>query len=110
LTAEVQIRGLLIESILIRAVTFDLWNTLVHNRNYGEFRLPRLREFLQANGVDLDDSRLLEVYQAWFRYSSELHRESGRRHVMTDEIVGHVMDQVGLRDSCDWTPLVDAYE
>ena len=95
---------------MIRAVTFDLWNTLVHNRNYGEFRLPRLREFLRANGVELDDARLLEVYQAGFRYSSELHRESGRRHVHTDEIVGHVMDQVGLRDRCDWTPLVAAYE
>ncbi len=95
---------------MIRAVTFDLWNTLVHNRNYGEFRLPRLREFLQANGVELDDAQLQEVYQAGFRYSSELHRESGRRHVHTDEIVGHVMDQVGLRDRCDCTPLVAAYE
>ncbi|HEX9914037.1 MAG TPA: HAD family hydrolase [Candidatus Bathyarchaeia archaeon] len=95
---------------LIRAVTFDLWNTLVHNRNYGEFRLPKLREFLKANGVELDDARLMEVYQAGFRYSSELHRESGRRHVMTDEIVGHVMDQVGLRDRCDWAPLVNTYE
>ncbi len=94
----------------IRAVTFDLWNTLVQNRNYGEFRLPKLREFLSRNGVELDDTRLLEVYQAGFRYSSELHRGSGRRHVMTDEIVGHVLDQVGLRDRCDWTPLVDAYE
>jgi len=95
---------------LIRAVTFDLWNTLVHNRNYSEFRLPRLREFLSRNGVELDDARLLEVYQAGFRYSSELHRGSGRRHVMTDEIVGHVLDQVGLRDRCNWTPLVDVYE
>jgi putative hydrolase of the HAD superfamily len=95
---------------LIRAVTFDLWNTLVHNRNYGEFRLPALREFLRRNGVELDDSRLLEVYQAGFRYSSDIHRETGRRHVRTDEIVGHVMKQVGLRDRCDWTPVVDAYE
>jgi HAD superfamily hydrolase (TIGR01549 family) len=95
---------------LIRAVTFDLWNTLVQNRNYGEFRLPKLREFLSRNGVELDDTRLLEVYQTGFRYSSELHRGSGRRHVTTGEIVGHVMDQVGLRDRCDWTPLVDAYE
>ena len=95
---------------MIRAVTFDLWNTLVHNRNYGEFRLPRLRGFLRANGVKLDDARLLEVYQAGFRYSSEIHRASGRRHVHTDEIVGHVMDQVGLRGRCDWTPMVAAYE
>ncbi len=95
---------------LIRAVTFDLWNTLVYNRNYGEFRLPRLREFLSRNGVELDDTRLQEVYQAGFRYSSELHRGSGRRHVMTDEIVGHVMDQVDLRNRCDWAPLVYAYE
>ncbi|OGD52741.1 hypothetical protein A3K81_05390 [Candidatus Bathyarchaeota archaeon RBG_13_60_20] len=95
---------------MIRAVTFDLWNTLVHNRNYGEFRLPKLKEFLRANGVELDDARLLEVYQAGFRYSSELHRASGRRHVHTGEIVGHVVDQVGLSGRCDWTPLVESYE
>ena len=94
----------------IKAVTFDFWNTLVHNRNYGEFRLPLLREFLRVNGVELDDPRLLEVYQAGFRYSSELHRSCGRRHVMTNEIVGHVMENVGLRDRCDWTPMVNAYE
>ena len=95
---------------LIRAVTFDLWNTLVHSRNYWEFRLPALREFLRRNGVELDDARLLELYQAGFRHSSDIHRESGRRHVHTEEIVGHVMEQVGLRERCDWTPVVAAYE
>lgn len=94
----------------IRAVTFDLWNTLVYNRNYGEFRLPALREFLRRNGVELDDARLLEVYQAGFRHNSDTHNDTGRRHVRTEEIVGHVMEQVGLKDRCDWTPMVDTYE
>lgn len=94
----------------IRAVTFDLWNTLVHNRNYGEFRLPYLKEFLQTNGVELDDARLLEIYQTGFRYSSELHRTSGRRHVYTNEIISHIIEQVGLTGKCNYTPLVKTYE
>lgn len=95
---------------MIEAVTFDLWNTLVEARNYGEYRLPALRRFLEENGVTLGEEELREVYLSGFRHSSEVHRATGRRHVRTEEIVGHVMEQVGLHDSCDWSPVVKAYE
>jgi len=95
---------------LIRAVTFDLWNTLVQNRNYGELRLPALREYLCRHGVELDAARLMEVYQSGFRYGSELQRSAGRRHVRTEEIVGHVVEQAGLGEGLDWAQLVCAYE
>jgi putative hydrolase of the HAD superfamily len=94
----------------IRAVTFDLWNTLVQPRNYGEFRLPQLRAFLKANGVELEEARLLEVYQAGFRHSVEVHRVAGRRHVDVDEIVSHTMELVGLGGMCDYSPIVKQYE
>jgi putative hydrolase of the HAD superfamily len=94
----------------IKAVTFDLWNTLVQPRNYGEFRLPQLRAFLKANGVELEEAKLLEVYQAGFRHSTEVHRVAGRRHVDVDEIVNHTIELVGLGGKCDYGPIVKQYE
>jgi putative hydrolase of the HAD superfamily len=94
----------------IRAVTFDLWNTLVQPRNYGEFRLPPLKAFLEANGVELEEARILEVYQAGFRHSTEIHRVDGRRHVNVDEIVNHTIKLVGLSGKCDYGPIVKQYE
>ena len=94
----------------IRAVTFDLWNTLVQPRSYGEFRLPHLRAFLKANGVELEEAKLLEVYQAGFRHSTEVHRVNGRRHVDVNEIVNHTIELVGLGGRCDYEPIVKYYE
>jgi putative hydrolase of the HAD superfamily len=93
----------------VKAVTFDLWNTLVHNKRYIDYRLPSLAAFLSTNGVELDHDKLVEVDQAAFRYSSELHRISGRRHVHTSEIVGYLLESVGLA-RLDFNPLVKAYE
>jgi len=95
---------------MIEAVTFDLWNTLVEARNYEEYRLPTLKRFLENHGVTLDMEELRGVYLSGFMHSSEIHRTTGRKHVPTEEIVGHVMEKVGLRGTCDWSPVVKAYE
>jgi putative hydrolase of the HAD superfamily len=94
----------------IKAVTFDLWNTLIHTKNYAEYRLPQLKRFIQANNIELDDAKLLDVYQAGFRHSVELHKTSGRRHIQAYEIVEHVINQVGLNGRCDYGTLVKDYE
>lgn len=87
-----------------------MWNTLVRPRNYLEFRLPYLRSFLKANGVELEETKLLEVYQAGFRHSTEIHKVEGRRHVGVDEIVNHTVELVGLHGKCDYSPIVKQYE
>jgi putative hydrolase of the HAD superfamily len=94
----------------IRAVTFDLWGTLVQPRSYREFRLPLLRAFLQANGVELEEAKLVEVYQAGFSHSTEVHRATGRRHVDVNEIVNHTIELVGLGGKCDYGLIVKYYE
>jgi len=39
---------------LIRAVTFDLWNTLIENKHYTEVRVRILAEALKKNGFSKD--------------------------------------------------------
>ena len=80
----------------IEAITFDLWNTLVHNRNYGEFRLPALDRILRSNGITLSEEKLQEAYMSGFRYSSRVIPAEGYRHVETHEIVDKVLETVGF--------------
>ena len=63
------------------AVTFDLWNTLVHNRNYGEFRLPALKSILGGHGYVFADGVVEGAYLGGFRYSSEVIKTEDHRHV-----------------------------
>ena len=95
---------------MIEAVTFDLWDTLVYTRNYGEFRLPALNSLLMVNGVLLDDDELNEAYMAGWRHSRHVIRAEGNRHVQTAEIVDRVLSEVGLVDPPNRDEIVRMYE
>lgn len=94
----------------VSAVTFDLWNTLVYNRNYGEFRVPALKRMLTERGCVFNEGAVEEAYLGGFRYSSRIIREEGRRHVETGEIVGEVLGILGVRDEALTRELVKMYE
>lgn len=95
---------------MIEAVTFDLWDTLVYTRNYGEFRLPALTRLLMVNGVFLDEGELNEAYIAGWMHSSHVIRTEGNRHVQTVEIVDRVLSEVGLVDPPNRDEIVRMYE
>ena len=94
----------------IEAITFDLWNTLVHNRNYGEFRVPALDKILRSNGIQLSPDALQEAYLSGFRYSSRVIPAEGYRHVETHEIVDKVLEAVGFTSPETRSEIVRAYE
>ena len=94
----------------IRAVTYDLWNTLVHNRNYGEFRLPALKRTLRECGYTLDEQVVEAAYIGGFRYSGRVIRAEGHRHVETSEIVGEVLRLLDVHDEAIRDELVPMYE
>lgn len=94
----------------IRAVTFDLWDTLVHNRNYGEHRLTEVDRVLRSAGITLSDEDLREAYMSGFRYSSRTIPAEGYRHVETPEIVDKVLEHVGYSSPETQEELVRVYE
>lgn len=95
---------------MIKALTFDLWDTLVYPRNYGEFRLPALRRLLMENGVFLDDEKLNTVYQSGWSYSKHVIRTQGQRHVETGEIVDTVLKNAGLHKPPNRGAVIRMYE
>ncbi len=83
---------------MITAVTYDLWNTLVHNRNYGEFRLPSLKKALIDYGFSFEDNVVEDAYLGGFRHSGRIIRSENHRHVETTEIVGEVLRLLEVED------------
>ncbi len=94
----------------LEAVTFDLWDTLVYNRNYGEFRLPELSRILKSCGLELSYEELNEAYMSGFRYSSRVIPAENHRHVETEEIVEKVLDAVGYSSPKTREKIVRIYE
>ena len=94
----------------IKAVTYDLWNTLVYNRNYGEFRLPALKKTLVEHEYSFDDCVVEDAYIGGFRYSWRVIRAEDHRHVETIEIVGEVLRLLGVEDERVLEKMVPIYE
>jgi putative hydrolase of the HAD superfamily len=94
----------------IEAVTFDLWDTLVHNKNYGDYRLPELDRILRSCGITLSDEALRGAYMSGFRYSSRVIPAECYKHVETHEIVDKVLETVGISSPEAREELVKIYE
>jgi len=94
----------------LEAVTFDLWDTLVHTRNYSEFRLPQLTKILRERGLSHTDDEILEAYQAGFNYSMRTIPLEGYRHIETHEIVDKVLEKIGYSSTETRNQLIHVYE
>lgn len=84
---------------MIKAITYDLWNTLVHNRNYGEFRLPSMKKALMDYGYSFEDKIVENAYLGGFRHSGKIIRSENHRHVEPHEIVAEVLRLLGVENS-----------
>lgn len=49
---------------MIKAVTFDLWNTLIRNKDYTSLRIRRVREFLDRHTPAPNEETIREVYRS----------------------------------------------
>jgi FMN phosphatase YigB (HAD superfamily) len=70
---------------LIEAVTFDYWNTLVHERpgQLTEGRLAAWIELLEASGTPVDHGALVDAHEVAFQ-EYQTAWKSGRQYVVAD--------------------------
>ena len=94
----------------LKAITFDLWGTLLNIRNYAEIRLPEIKRVLFSCGFNLTDEAIYEAYMSGFRHSSKVISSEGLRHVETVEIVEKVLESVGCDSKIAREELVAIYE
>ena len=94
----------------IEAVTFDLWETLIHARNYREHRLPELIRVLREQGSTTPDDEIEAAYNSGFEYSMKTIPLEGYRHIETHEIVNTVLEKTGYNTPETRDKLIQIYE
>ncbi len=94
----------------LEAVTFDLWDTLVYNRNYKEFRFPELKRILRECGSTLTENEIDEAYRYGFEYSRDTIPLEGYRHIETHEIIDKVLEKTGYNTDTTRDRLIHVYE
>ena len=61
---------------MIKAVTFDLWNTLLENKDFTEQRINSLKRDLEVEGLIFPDSELLRAYDSASDHSQGMGAKS----------------------------------
>jgi len=80
---------------LIRAITFDLWNTLLVEKSYTERRLSILSEALKAEGQNIPMDALKSAYSTAQRRHNELWSKE-HRHYPLAERLDNILKDAGV--------------
>jgi putative hydrolase of the HAD superfamily len=86
---------------LIKAVTFDLWNTLIKNTDYTRFRVEYLAEVLSERGAPRSQDEIREAYVSAQISSRKIEESSSRRYVTTEEKLDHILEMFRVALSRD---------
>ena len=80
---------------MVRAVTFDMWNTLIRDKHYGSLRVKCLAEALGEMGVSRSYREIREAYLSTHDYIHEAWRKENYRFVPVDERLTHILERLG---------------
>ncbi|MCJ7649513.1 MAG: hypothetical protein MUP85_12925, partial [Candidatus Lokiarchaeota archaeon] len=53
---------------MIKAITFDLWNTLFENISYSDIRLNFILDILRKRNINLSIDKIKESYESNFSF------------------------------------------
>jgi len=87
---------------VIKAVTFDLWNTLLENKDFTEPRIDFLKRDLEVEGWIFPDSELLRAYDSasdhyrreWEQNHTHLNVERRVEHILTELRIPFIADLI----------------
>jgi len=81
---------------VIRAVTFDLWNTLLCDRHYADFRIEVLRRILDTENSSKDRESIRIQYVAAIRHFNEAwRRKRDQQYISATKVVEFVLRNLG---------------
>ncbi|MBC8497724.1 HAD family hydrolase [Candidatus Bathyarchaeota archaeon] len=85
---------------MIKAVTFDLWNTLMENKDFTEPRINSLKRDLEVESLFFTDSELLRAYNS----ASDHYRrewEQNHSHLNVERRVEHILKELRIPFTAD---------
>lgn len=81
---------------MIRAVTFDLWNTLFSDRDYSDHRVGYVSDALRALNVERTPHEIREAYISAADLGRSVSRAVGHRHFTNQERLGHILGHLDI--------------
>jgi len=80
---------------LIKAVTFDLWNTLLENKDFTEHRINALSRILQKEDFQISTNALLAAYRSASNYYRR-EWEINHRHLQIGKRIDHILGELEI--------------
>jgi putative hydrolase of the HAD superfamily len=81
---------------LIKAITFDLWNTLIKVADYQAERLQFLQDVLIQNGFNFEKHQIHAQYKKAFNFSANYSSESNNRHITAESRVREIITGLNI--------------
>lgn len=81
---------------MIKAVTFDLWNTLFTDRNYADFRVDYLEKALKERHIVKSHNEVLEAYNSTRKLAREIRNGDDHRHPTMVEGVNYILENIDV--------------
>jgi len=75
----------------MKAVTFDLWNTLISDKDYTGQRVKCLADALREMGISKSYDEIREAYISSHKYVHEICRGENYRYVSADERLNYIL-------------------
>ena len=84
---------------MIKAVTFDLWNTIFANRFYSDIRLHYLNHFLEKEEITVSSNKVKDAFYSVFNISDLNLEEINYRHIYTYERLSNLFQVLDIKCS-----------
>jgi len=79
---------------LIKAVTFDLWNTIFLDKNYDDSRIVYLADVLRERKIVRGYNEISDVYLESHEYAHRIWEVENYRYVPAHERLNHVLERL----------------
>ncbi|UCD96963.1 MAG: hypothetical protein JSV35_02620, partial [Candidatus Bathyarchaeota archaeon] len=81
---------------MIKAVTFDLWDTILCERSYGEHRINLLLQTLEAKNYSRSRSQVEAEYSATVDFFYQVWMKE-RRHMPATKLTNFILHRLKVR-------------
>ncbi|MHA1669291.1 MAG: HAD family hydrolase [Promethearchaeota archaeon] len=84
---------------MIKAITFDLWNTLFKNISYSDIRLEFISDILRKRDNNLSFDNIMEAYESNFLFLPPEEKLNNFHHVYTKERFRNLLNDLNVKMS-----------
>lgn len=81
---------------MIKAITFDLWNTLFKNIFYTDRRKGLIKNFLEKNGFEISNAHLNQVFKSNFNFLNPQFKTMQFKHIYTQSRINNMFDELKI--------------